>query len=217
MRAHAWMRTEGRLAIVCAWCATKAEADAQAAAAGLEVSHGICPACAERMMPAPGAAREITPDAFTPELPAFSCAVGSATAGRDRRTFDAAGKGRLAAARTGAPARPGPTTPGAGCESHTGAPVTVASTPEGGAGRVEYLYEWQVAAIAGLPRLTVWPEHWIEGRHWRRGARGREIAGWAVVDLVGECSVHGQRAAALALWQWLVEWNARRMDAEGGA
>ena len=34
-----------RTAIVCAWCPDKAAADTYAAAQGLPVSHGICPAC----------------------------------------------------------------------------------------------------------------------------------------------------------------------------
>ncbi len=42
----AWLRTEGSLAIVCAWCADQAAAEARAHRAGLSCSHTICPQCA---------------------------------------------------------------------------------------------------------------------------------------------------------------------------
>ena len=34
---------------VCAWCSDKATAGAMAKARGLQVTHGICPTCAQRM------------------------------------------------------------------------------------------------------------------------------------------------------------------------
>ncbi len=42
----AWLRIENGLAIICAWCPDKAQAEARAARAGLKCSHGICPECA---------------------------------------------------------------------------------------------------------------------------------------------------------------------------
>lgn len=42
----AWLRTENGLAIICAWCPDKVEAEARAARAGLKCSHGVCPECA---------------------------------------------------------------------------------------------------------------------------------------------------------------------------
>lgn len=42
----AWMRTEGKRAMICAWCPSKAAADAAAVAAGYVPSHGICQRCA---------------------------------------------------------------------------------------------------------------------------------------------------------------------------
>ena len=35
----------GALAVVCAWCADKAEADTWCRTQGLEATHTICPAC----------------------------------------------------------------------------------------------------------------------------------------------------------------------------
>ena len=54
---------------VCAWCDSKADGEQWAAAAGLTVSHGICLACRPK---------------FFGEETRPSCAVSSATAGRDR-------------------------------------------------------------------------------------------------------------------------------------
>jgi hypothetical protein len=59
---------------VCAWCDSKADGEQWAAAAGLTVSHGICLAC--------------RPKFFGEAPPRLSCAVSSATAGRDRHISD---------------------------------------------------------------------------------------------------------------------------------
>jgi hypothetical protein len=58
---------------VCAWCNSKADGEQWASAAGLTVSHGICPACGPKVF-----GGENRP----------SCAVGSATAGRDRQNSE---------------------------------------------------------------------------------------------------------------------------------
>jgi hypothetical protein len=57
---------------ICAWCRSNMGAVACETADRDAVTHGICPACAARMLA---------------ELPGVSCAVSSATAGRDRQTL----------------------------------------------------------------------------------------------------------------------------------
>jgi hypothetical protein len=61
------------LAKVCAWCPGKDEGDAWAAESGFRVSHGICPACGPKVF-----GGESRP----------SCAVSSATVGRDRQNSE---------------------------------------------------------------------------------------------------------------------------------
>lgn len=41
----AWMRTQGKVAIICAWCPDRGLAESRAKSAGMELSHGICPEC----------------------------------------------------------------------------------------------------------------------------------------------------------------------------
>lgn len=63
-----------KLATVCAWCPDKAAGDAWSVSAGFGVSHGICPNCGPKL---------------SGEAPARpSCAVSSATAGRDRHSLE---------------------------------------------------------------------------------------------------------------------------------
>ncbi|MBC7365235.1 MAG: hypothetical protein H7343_00265 [Undibacterium sp.] len=64
------------LANVCAWCPEKKAGDDWAARSDFRVSHGMCPECAPKL---------------SGEAPARpSCAVSSATAGRDRQQFQRA-------------------------------------------------------------------------------------------------------------------------------
>ncbi len=65
---------ENNFATVCAWCPSKKEGDAYAENAGFTVSHGICPTCHKVF--------------FGEAPPRLSCAVSSATAGRDRHISD---------------------------------------------------------------------------------------------------------------------------------
>lgn len=59
-----------QLVTVCAWCPDKAARDAAAAEAGHDVTHGICPDCAARLV------REIAHEDFTrPKVVRFSCAL----------------------------------------------------------------------------------------------------------------------------------------------
>jgi hypothetical protein len=60
----------GDLVAICAWCEDKAAGEAWVAALGLRVTHGICLKCSPKLF-----GGESRP----------SCAVSSATAGRDRR------------------------------------------------------------------------------------------------------------------------------------
>lgn len=101
----AWMRTRGKVAIVCAWCPDLKIAEKRARAAGLLVSHGICPECAARQ-----SGRDVTPDSFAEILPfppdrprastvasvrgKYSCAVGSATGGERPATFSPGSQNR---------------------------------------------------------------------------------------------------------------------------
>jgi hypothetical protein len=77
------------MAVVCAWCQASLGAVVCAPAMAGQTSHGICPACKERVL------------GTLPDTPGSSCAVSSATAGRDRHSFDAASP--LARCETTAP------------------------------------------------------------------------------------------------------------------
>lgn len=107
-------------------------------------------------------------------------------------------------------------------EHSHGAPAqaAAASTPEAGAACVDFVPLHEVARICGVDAFEIItrlrPEHWLLGRHYRGlpGDGGFEILIGALPDLTGEFSVNGRKAAALSLWQWLIERSERRLAEE---
>lgn len=106
------------MAVVCAWCGKHLGAIVCTPAQAGMTSHGICPPCKERVL------------GTLPGRPDSSCAVSSATAGRDRHLFDAASP--LARSETSMPlGETGNTTPpiGTAVASEHGSGDPVASNP----------------------------------------------------------------------------------------
>jgi hypothetical protein len=154
-RAQAQIESDGLPAVlvrrVCAWC--QAEMGAVVGSPGQEdlVTHGMCPVCVERMeAELPGLPHNSLPVACD----RLSCAVGSATAGRDRHFIS---PGATPGADVGA-AVPAKTPPGA-----MPARVTGTSAPASRAAALEHL--------SGGPAATSVYFHCVTGLDFGRAIR----------------------------------------------
>jgi hypothetical protein len=175
-RAQANIESDGigatLLRRVCGWCQAEMGVVAGSPDQAGEITHGICPACAERMT------NEL------PGTPRLSCAVGSATAGRDRHNLALGGgleDGGRDSSVLGAPAVdaallapfPSPATPGADIVAAGRAQGTLpgqvngTAAPASPAAALEHL-SGGPAAVSAPPRGLFWT---VTGRDFGRVIR----------------------------------------------
>jgi len=190
----------GKMLLRCAWCDTEMGSRPCAADQDGLTSHGICRTCVDRQM-------EITPESFAPVEGAGSCAVSSATAGRDRHSSFDVGQG--AEPSRGAPAEPRTAaTPGQQCLT-----AAARSTASAAAAGVEFVSVLVLAEACGLSsyRLDMQfrPAHWASPRELRWDGRELLYAVAAVPELREALALAGLYDAALKLEAWM----ARRRPA----
>jgi hypothetical protein len=173
--------------VVCAWCGAALGQRACEPEKDGEVTHGICPTCKARQL------GDVTQESFAP-VGAGSCAVSSATAGRDRRIFDVGGHG--------APAESGRNK------------VAVESTPLAGAAGVEYIAVSHLANICGVSDYHLHnryrPDHWGVPREWVFRGRATLYSLAALPELADSLEVNGLHEAASNLRVWWLDRTVRR-------
>lgn len=147
-------------------------------------------------------ARDVTADSFAPLPGASSCAVGSATAGRDRQPFDA-GRGEEPGRAAPRFLRFGP------------GEAAAAGTPSSPAARVDLFITLEdVARICVMDAHEVHfrhrPRYWGIPKHWRWQAGKTWYSMAALPGLVEELELDGEPMAASRLKQFLRDFAAGR-------
>lgn len=174
----------GTMQRVCAWCGRGMGSVPCAPRQDGQTSHGICEQCEARQQ-----ARDVTADTFAP-CGAGSCAVSSATAGRDRHTPDAS---TAPDATRGAPAFP----------------AAAASTPQAAGAGVGYVSAVRLAAVLGISSYLLdtklRPAHWGAPREMRFSGRETLYAIAALPELEHELELGGLYDLALRLRRWREE------------
>lgn len=185
----AWLgfTADGSLAQVCAWCPDKVEAEAEAAALGLSVTHGICDACSEKEL---ASVRGSVPPGLRARQSARDVTAESFDTGTAHVTSR---EHRLAA--------PGATAPAA-VSTPTGAPARIDPSPR-------YVALAVLAEVCGVSEYRLQtryvPAHWGSPAEVKYDGRRALVNIAPLPDLADELRADGRQAEAAKLERWWME------------